>query len=178
MKQGVLDFADQSYLVWFSCGAASAVAAKMAVDKYGDRAQVLYCDTLINEHPDNLRFFYDVSKWIGWPIKVLKNGKYKDIYDVFNKTGYLVGPTGARCSKELKRNVRKKYESPGDVHIFGYTVEEKKRIERFELDNPFLFCEWTLADNNITKAACFGMLRDADIELPAMYKWDIKITIA
>lgn len=27
-------------LVWFSCGAASAVAAKLAVDKYGDGCEV------------------------------------------------------------------------------------------------------------------------------------------
>lgn len=34
-------------LVWFSCGAASAVAAKLAVDKYrNDSVEVLYCDTL------------------------------------------------------------------------------------------------------------------------------------
>lgn len=31
------------YLAWFSCGAASAVAAKRAVEKYGERCEVLYC---------------------------------------------------------------------------------------------------------------------------------------
>ncbi len=29
-------------LVWFSCGTASATAAKLAVEKYGDRAELLY----------------------------------------------------------------------------------------------------------------------------------------
>ena len=28
-------------LAWFSCGAASAVAAKLTVETYGDRAEVL-----------------------------------------------------------------------------------------------------------------------------------------
>ena len=46
-------------LVWFSCGAASAVAAKMSVEKYGDRCEVVYCDTLKYEHSDNLRFLLD-----------------------------------------------------------------------------------------------------------------------
>jgi hypothetical protein len=32
-------------LVWFSCGDASAVAAKFAIQKYGSRVEVLYCDT-------------------------------------------------------------------------------------------------------------------------------------
>ena len=60
-------------LVWFSCGAASAVAAKLAVDKYGDQCEVLYCDTLAYEHPDNPRFMADVAAWIGKDIKLLKS---------------------------------------------------------------------------------------------------------
>lgn len=51
-------------LVWFSCGAASANAAKIAVQKYPD-CEVLYCDTFKYEHPDNRRFFVDIEKWIG-----------------------------------------------------------------------------------------------------------------
>jgi hypothetical protein len=40
-------------VVWFSCGAASACAAKLAVDKYGhENTHVVYCNTLITEHPD------------------------------------------------------------------------------------------------------------------------------
>jgi|TARA_R110000751_G_scaffold91327_1_gene179334 PP-loop superfamily ATP-utilizing enzyme len=34
-------------LVWYSDGAASAVAAKLAVDKYGERVTVLKCDTTL-----------------------------------------------------------------------------------------------------------------------------------
>lgn len=52
-------------LVWFSCGAASAVAAKLAVETYGDAVDVVYCDTLATEHPDNERFLRDVERWIG-----------------------------------------------------------------------------------------------------------------
>jgi hypothetical protein len=121
-------------LVWFSCGAASAVAAKMAVDKYPD-CEVLYCDTLAYEHPDNTRFLHDVEKWIGKEIKLLKSTKYSDIFDVFDKTGWLVGVGGARCTTELKKNVRKSYERKGDLHIFGLTSDEENRIERFEDQN-------------------------------------------
>ena len=42
-------------LVSFSCGAASAVAAKMAVEKYGDRVEVIYCDTLKYERVLNVK---------------------------------------------------------------------------------------------------------------------------
>lgn len=157
-------------LVWFSCGAASAVAAKMAVDKYGDRCEVLYCDTLAYEHPDSTRFMADVAAWIGKEIKLIKSAKYKDIYDVFNKTGWLVGPYGARCTLELKKNVRKVYQRPDDLQIFGLTSDEKARIERFEDDNSDIFVEWILADNQISKKDCYRIIQQAGIELPMMYK--------
>ena len=53
-------------LVWFSCGAASAVAAKLTTDSNPkESVEYLYCDTLAFEHPDNLRFIKDVEQWIG-----------------------------------------------------------------------------------------------------------------
>ena len=156
-------------LVWFSCGAASAVAAKLAVQKYGDRCEVLYCDTLAYEHPDNKRFMDDVAKWLGVEIRVLASSKYKDIFDVFRKTGWLVGPKGARCTTELKKNVRKAYQRPDDIHVFGLTSDESERIERFEDQND-VNAEWVLRDANYTKKDCYQALAQAGIELPAMYK--------
>ncbi len=90
-------------LCWFSCGAASAFASKLAVDKYGNDCEILYCDTLAYEHPDNGRFIKDVERWIGKSVKFLRSPNYSDIYDVFDKTGWLVGPGGARCTTELKK---------------------------------------------------------------------------
>jgi 3'-phosphoadenosine 5'-phosphosulfate sulfotransferase (PAPS reductase)/FAD synthetase len=81
-------------LAWFSCGAASAVAAKLAIEKYGDKVELLYCDTLKYEHPDNIRFLHDVEQWLGKKIKIMGSKKYTDIFDVFRKTGWLVGPGG------------------------------------------------------------------------------------
>jgi hypothetical protein len=155
-------------LVWFSCGAASAVAAKYAVGKYPG-AEVLYCDTLAYEHPDNRRFLADVSTWIGQPIKILRSERYSDIFDVFGRTGYLVGPKGAKCTQVLKRDVRKDYQRPGDRHIFGFTAEEQERVADFEEANPSLQCDWILADAGITKADCLRQLSQAGITLPAMY---------
>lgn len=56
-----MDLTPTRTLVWFSCGAASAVAAKLAVQKYGAACEVVYCDTLSTEHPDNGRFLTDVT---------------------------------------------------------------------------------------------------------------------
>lgn len=160
-------------LVWFSCGAASAVAAKETLSKFPD-AEILYCDTLAYEHPDNLRFLKDCEKWFGKEIKILKSEKYSDIYDVFEKTRWLVGVGGARCTTELKKVVRKKYQKPSDTHVFGFTKEEKHRIDRFDEENPELKSYFPLYENDIGKSDCYRIIREAGIEIPAMYKLGYK----
>lgn len=150
-------------LNWFSCGAASAVAAKLSA---GD---VVYCDTG-SEHPDNMRFLKDIESWLGQKITIMKNEKYKNIWDVFEKTKYLVGVNGARCTIELKKSIRHKIEANYDIQIFGYTVEEKNRAERLLEQNPEIKAKFPLIDNQLTKQDCLGLLAEAGIEIPTMYK--------
>lgn len=157
-------------LAWFSCGAASAVAAKMAIQAYGDRCEVLYCDTLAYEHPDNARFMADVSRWLGREIKILRSADYADIFDVFRKTRWLVGPSGARCTTELKKNVRTAYQRPDDVHVFGLTADEYDRAVRFASNNHDLNILLPLVAEHVTKAECHARIKAAGIEAPAMYR--------
>lgn len=159
-------------LCWFSCGDASAYAAYLAVQKYHPKewVEVLYCDTLAYEHPDNLRFMEDCEKLLKQAIIILRSDKYSDIYDVFNKTRFLRSRQGARCTTELKKNVRKSYQKVDDLHIFGFTVDEKNRAERFMKENPEVMAEFPLIDNGITKSDCHKFIRSHGIELPAMYK--------
>jgi len=154
-------------LVWFSCGAASAVTAKLAVEKYPD-CELLYCDTLKYEHDDNLRFMKDVEKWTGKKVKILKSKKFNDIFEVFDK-GWLIGVNGAACTREMKIKVRIDYQQPGDLHLFGFTSEEEKRIQNFE-DSWDIKTEWLLYDNKITKSDCYRIIKEAGIEIPMMYK--------
>jgi len=156
-------------VVWFSCGAASAVAAKLAVDRFKE-VTVAYCDTLAYEHPDNPRFMRDVEAWIGQPIEVVKSAKYTDIFDVFRRTRYLVGVNGARCTVELKKQVRRDYERPTDTQILGLTADELDRIEKFEDNNPGQDWLWILEEDGVTKADCYRILQEAGIELPMMYR--------
>lgn len=158
---------------WFSCGAASAVAAGLAVETYPD-CEIIYCDTFAYEHPDNRRFLEDVQSWIGRKIKILRSKEYSDIFDVFDRTGWLVGPAGARCSTELKKNVRKRYQRADDRHIYGLTADEMPRVKRFEQNNPELLLDWILVRHKLTKKDCLERIQDAGIELPAMYRLGYK----
>ncbi len=160
-------------ICWFSCGAASAVAAKLMLTseeyKNFDR-QVVYCDTSADEHPDNLRFLSDCEKWYGVKIHRLKHPHYNSIHDVFHKRRFIVGRCLAPCSETLKQQVRLNYQLPGDLHVLGYTVEEIQRAERFQGNNQTIDCEFILINKGMTKEACFGVLAEAGIEQPMMYR--------
>lgn len=155
-------------IVWFSCGAASAVVAKIAVKKDPDTL-VAYCDTN-SEHPDNKRFLRDVETWIDKEIIILKSDKYQDIWDVFEKKRYLSGIRGAPCTVALKSSLRQRFQKPNDTHSFGFTSEEIPRATRFEYNNPELETYWPLIEHYIDKNTCLGTIKDAGIEIPAMYK--------
>lgn len=114
---------------WFSCGAASAVATKLAIEKYGSGVIVASC-VVNNEHPDNERFLKDCEKWYGTNILRLKSEKYADCWDVWEKTKFLVGIRGARCTTEMKKIVRQKFQKVSDKQVFGFTIEEQSRAEQ------------------------------------------------
>lgn len=157
-------------VVWFSCGAASAVAAKLAVEKYGPvRTAVVYCDTMASEHPDNQRFFDDVERWIGRRIHRIRSEKYTTVDEVFEKRRYMSGIAGAPCTVEMKKVPRFEFQRADDVHIFGLTSDERRRIERFSQENFDLSLEWLLRDAGITKDRCLEIVEEAGIALPVMY---------
>jgi 3'-phosphoadenosine 5'-phosphosulfate sulfotransferase (PAPS reductase)/FAD synthetase len=155
---------------WFSCGANSAVATKMTIKKYGlDRVDIVNCDTG-GEHPDNVRFLLDCEEWFGKKITVLKNDKYDDHFDVWEKTGWINGVMGARCTTELKKVLRFAYQRIDDIQVFGYSAEEEHRIERFTNTFPEVITEFPLKDSGLQKSDCVGLLMQVGIDIPVMYK--------
>lgn len=163
---------------WFSCGAASAVATKLAIAESCEPIVIAYCEVK-EEHPDNMRFLKDCEKWFGQEIIILGNDKYnRSIYEVFEKTRYLAGVGGARCTGELKKEVRRQFQQPNDVQVFGYTVEEQNRVDRFVDANNDVHIVTPLIDAGLTKSDCLAMIMNAGIEIPTMYKLDTKTTIA
>ena len=154
---------------WFSCGAASAVASKLAIKEHGE-VSVVYEETNA-EHPDNERFMRDCARWFGQPIESISSDRYFDTWEVFEKTRYLSGVGGARCTAELKRIPAERYIQHGrDLEVFGYTAEEVTRVEQFRKNNPERNIQAVLVERGLTKEDCLGMIGRAGIEIPAMYK--------
>lgn len=160
-------------VAWFSCGAASAVATKLALQSANGREVVVaYCDTSKREHPDNMRFLRDCEQWFGQEILILGNDDYERDPDVvFRTTRYLVGPRGARCTAELKRSVRLGFQRVDDIVVLGYTSEEYERRHKRTAEAEPLVNFWpVLWERGITKADCLGIIQRAGIDMPTMYK--------
>lgn len=155
---------------WFSCGAASAVASELMLKKYGTSCHIVYCDVMSTEHPDNQRFFEDVQRWLGVKITVVRSAAYDSVDDVFEKTRYMAGIHGARCTSEMKKLPRYAYQRDSDIHTFGFTAEEHRRIERFEINNPELRVDWVLAAAGYSKQDCYDRIAEVGIAIPAMYQ--------
>lgn len=117
---------------WYSCGAASAVATKIAIDAFGSSPLTVASIYLKREHEDNARFTKECAQWYGRTIHQLQDLQYDaDPYVVFMRTRYLLGKDGAARTRILKREVRESYQKPGDRHVFGFTYDERDRFDRF-----------------------------------------------
>ncbi|GLO38894.1 hypothetical protein PPUN15366_05380 [Pseudomonas putida] len=156
----------------FSCGAASAVATKLALAEYGSTHDVQIINAfLANEEADNRRFAQDCEAWFGQPIVVLRDEKYgADAYEVFRRKRFMRGPNGAPCSRLLKRNLLSTFSQAGDVMVLGYTAEEADRLEDFRDRNPDRPVIAPLIDKGLGKEDCKAMVLRAGIELPLMYR--------
>lgn len=164
----------QKIAVWFSCGAASAVAAKLTIEKYGRDNEVIICNTPIaEEDSDNRRFLSDVENWIGQKVEIVTNSKWPNssAVEVWEKRKYMSGINGAPCTKELKKDARYEWElkNKPDWHVLGFTFDEVKRHNMFVITET----QWVLPvliDAKIRKKDCYQIIKEARIELPHIYE--------
>jgi len=156
----------------FSCGAASAVATKLALAKYAaDHDVVIHYSDTRSEHPDNERFLADCEAWFDHSVTRLHSERYHDVWDVWTRRKMLVsGRTGfAPCTEELKRMTAEMAQRPGDIIIMGYTKEEQARFDRIRKRNPGEDLRAPLIEAQLSKSDCLAMVERAGIALPAMY---------
>ena len=161
-------------VVWFSSGAASAVAAYLTVQRYGQHHNVrIVNNPVAEEHVDNKRFLNDVQDWIGQEIETATNRNYPDAscVQVWEKRRYMSGVQGAPCTLELKKKARQQWEENHnpDWHVLGFTVEEKKRHDRFTMTERSNVLP-VLIEAGMTKVDCYAFLQKRHIEPPLIYK--------
>lgn len=166
--------------VWFSCGAASAVAAKLTLQRYGN-----YCDVRVINNPvaeedaDNRRFLADVQDWLGVPIEDARNAKYPaaSAEEVWDKRGAMSFPRGAPCTQHLKKEARQQWErrnipgdpcGPGCWHVLGFGAEEADRFRMFtrtERANTLPI----LIDAKMSRQDCYEYVVNAGLAPPRIY---------
>lgn len=88
----------------FSCGAASAVAAKLVIGEARATGQeVLIVNAFIQqEDKDNRRFLEDCIKWFDHPVTVVRDVKYgASTYEVWSQRRFMKNRFTAPCSGAL-----------------------------------------------------------------------------
>lgn len=167
-------------VAWWSAGITSAVACKIALELYAN-VELYYID-IDTAHEDNARFKAECENWYGCEIKTLKSKEYKDQFEVIEKTGMVNSPMGARCTLELKKNVRFDFERLHELSLFNrrliehqvwgyeFTAKEVNRAIRHLEQYPATKPLFPLIEKGLTKEMCAGLLLKNGIALPEMYK--------
>lgn len=156
---------------WFSAGVSSAVATKLALNKYPD-LEIIYID-IDDQHEDSMRFIKDCESWFGKQITILKS-PYKNVENVVRRFRWINGVSGARCTVELKKKVRQEYEQQNLIktYIWGMDASEREkgRASRLSESMPLFEHEFPLIDNGIDKQRAHSILAQAGIKRPYMYE--------
>lgn len=160
-------------VVWFSHGAASAIAWQETLRQYGDLCDVRAVNNPVaEEDPDNLRFGRDVADWLGQPLIEWRNPKFPSAaaFDVWEARKAMSFPLGAPCTDELKKKARQDYEAKHkiDWHVLGFTADEKARYDRFVLTERANVLP-VLIEAGLTKQDCMDRLTAAGLNPPRVY---------
>jgi hypothetical protein len=154
---------------WFSAGASSAVATKIALSVYPD-LKIIYTH-IADQHSDTLRFVKDCEKWFGVEVEI-NHSPLKSVNNACLTAGFVKSPFGAPCTRTLKRKVRKLWEdeNPGEhIYIWGLDSTEKRRAERIVDANPKHTNIFPLIEHNISKKNAHKILEKSGIRRPLMY---------
>lgn len=160
-------------VVWFSCGAASAVAWHETVRIYGQHCNVIAANNPVAEEDgDNLRFAADVEAWIGQRLVRHANPEFPSgsAVEVWEKRKAMSFPKGAPCTIELKKIARRDFEENNrlDWHVLGFTAEERDRYVRFALGERSNTLP-VLIDARLQKQDCIDILLRSNISPPRVY---------
>lgn len=112
----------------FSTGLASAVTLDMVQRKYGKKNTIALITDTNWEDEDNYRFGDEVIKHLGANLVRVDEGRTPP--DIWLQGGYLVGPSGAPCTRKLKIEQTIKFikqQSEEVTLFFGIGKDEEHR---------------------------------------------------
>lgn len=162
------------YIVSFSSGLSSALAAYRVINRYGhDNTRLVFMDTQF-EDDDNYRFMQDIAIRFHHPIKVITEGRTP--YKVSQEEHVIPNSRVAPCTLRLKMNPFRAYladlPKPITIHI-GYDFSEMHRCDPtrknyeslgYQVDFPLLWKPIEFLKYEILCREVWG------IEPPRMYK--------
>jgi len=162
--------------VWWSAGVTSAIAAHLAIKKYGaENVDIWFFETGAH-HKDNERFIRECEQWYGKHISIVQNRLYKNPIDVMTKLNYIKSAYYAPCTDVLKKEMRLYVEEhySYDHQIFGFEfgdIKELNRAIRFKEQNAYTNPLFPLIDEKISKPQALWILENsAQIKRPMMYQ--------
>lgn len=164
---------NRTIVVWFSCGAASAVAAKRTIQHYGNTCNIkIVNNPVLEEHQDNQRFLQDVEQWLGYKIEFAINSLYPNCsaVEVWDNKKAMSFVNGAPCTQLLKKHARFEWEKQNhfDYSVFGFTVDEIDRHNNLSQSEIMPIIP-VLINEKLTKQDCFNFLEESGVRLPEMY---------
>lgn len=164
----------QTIVVWFSCGAASAIAVRETIRQYGDACTIRVVNNPIaEENEDNRRFLRDVESWLGVSIDSATNSKFPacSAVEVWEKEKFMSGPKGAPCTRLLKKAARQQWEANNhhDWMVMGFCADEIDRANNFRLTERANLLTPVIAAGITHKQSLLEVMQ-AGILLPQQYR--------
>lgn len=158
--------------VWFSCGAASAVALLMTKRLYPQCKIIALNNPVAEEGEDNRRFLRDVESWLGLAVEEVIHPDYPSCsaVEVWERNSFMSGPKGAPCTRLLKIAARLKWQEHNktDWIVMGFTAEEEERHHDM-VERGVANLLPVLIEAGITKGDCYRIISEAGIQLPEAY---------
>lgn len=158
----------------FSCGAASAVAVKLAIEENSAShnplpVEIIYCHVK-EEDEDNARFLQDCEDWFGQKVTVLRDKKYDgSVVNVMRSRRFINSARGAPCTLHLKKEPARAFARDGDLNVYGYTAGEEWRVDNWIDANNDRLISAPLVDRELNKGAVLAIVERAGIKLPRLY---------
>ena len=166
---------EMKHIVKFSGGAASAVVAKIVLDRHGKNDVILLYSDTRSEHPDADRFRAQVCDFLGKEMTVVADGR--DIWQLIDDSHTLPGNFMPFCTQRLKQRPSDRFlKTIAEEYTcyLGFTVDEIRRAQRSAArsaaNNELV--GFPLLDEGITASECKRIIKeDWRICLPEPYKY-------